>query len=101
MVKWADYCISAVRFNNEHTHIDTVRKHTDGDSTIGDGTEVSRRIVISDLKRGVTYVTIFKEQNGKWQKGQKVYIVTVNGTEYIKTVEDRTTKDNLDNLPEF
>lgn len=99
--KWADYCISAVRFNDKHTHIDKVRRHLDNDTSIGAGSEVSRESVISDLKRGTTYITVFKDQSDKWKKGQSVYIVKINGTEYIKTVDDKTTKDNLDNLPEF
>ena len=29
MAKWADFAISAVRFNAAHTHIDRVKVHTD------------------------------------------------------------------------
>lgn len=59
------------------------------------------KTVIADLRRGVSYVTVFKGDNDKWNKGQSVFIVTINGVEFIKTVEDKTTKDNLDELPEF
>lgn len=100
MTKWADYCISAVRFNDKRTHIDKVRRHPDNDTSIGPGA-VSRENVVTDLKRGTTYFTIFKDQSDKWSKGQSVYIVKINGTEFIKTVDDKTTKDNLDKLPEF
>jgi hypothetical protein len=101
VTKWADYCISAVRFNDKRTHIDKVRRHPDNDTSIGAGAEVSRENVVTDLKRGTTYFTIFKDQSDKWSKGQSVYIVKINGTEFIKTVDDKTTKDNLDKLAEF
>jgi len=99
--KWADYCITAVSFNTKHSHIEEVRRRVDNGDTLGTGSDVSRETVVADIKRGVTYVTVFKDDKGDWRKGQAVFIVTINGEEYIKTVEDRTTKDNLDNLPEF
>jgi len=37
----------------------------------------------------------------KWKKGQRVYIIKVNGIEYIKTVDNGKEQDNLENLPEF
>jgi hypothetical protein len=101
MTKWADYCISAVRFNAQHTHIDQVRRYIDNGDTLRSTSEVSRDTVVADLRRGVTYVTIFKGDTDTWKKGQTVFIIKLNGTEYIKTVEDRTTRDNLDELPEF
>jgi hypothetical protein len=53
------------------------------------------------LKEGVTFVTIFQRVDGKWNKGQPVYIVRIHGTEFIKTVDNGRPVDNLDNLPEF
>lgn len=35
MSKWADYGISAVRFNSAHTHIDKVWVHPDNETLIG------------------------------------------------------------------
>jgi hypothetical protein len=101
MAKWADYCISGVRFNDKHTHIDKVRRLPDNGDSLGSSSEVSRQTVISELKDGTTYVTIFKDENQKWKKGRAVFIVSMNGVDYIKTVADNTTKDNLDELPEF
>ena len=63
MSKWADYLISAVRFNNKHTHIERVR---------------------AAIKKGRTYLTIVKHSNGKWNKGQPDYVIKVNRPEYIK-----------------
>jgi hypothetical protein len=99
--KWADYGISAVRFNSAHTHIDRVRAHPDNGDTIGAAAEYARADIIAAIKKGTSFVTIFKGSDGRWSKGQPVYIIKINGTEYIKTVDNGKAVDNLDNLPEF
>jgi hypothetical protein len=101
MAKWADYGISSVRFNAAHTHIDQVRVHPDKGDIIGEGSIERRVDVVAGIKRGTTYVTIFRDANAQWNKGQSVFIVRINGVEYIKTVDNGKAVDNLDNLPEF
>ena len=101
MEKWADYAISAVRYNSAHTHIDTVRIHQDNGDSIGVSAEQTRQTIISAIKNGTTFITIFKGEDGNWKKGQPIYIIKVNGTEYIKTVDNGKEADNLENLPEF
>jgi hypothetical protein len=100
MDKWADYLISAVRFNAAHTHIDKVRVHKDNGDSVGAAIEETRADVIASIENNWDYVTIF-ESNGKWQKGQKVYVIKINGTKFIKTVDNGKAVDNLDDLPEF
>lgn len=100
MAKWADYGISAVRYNAAHTHIDRVRAHPDNGDTIGVGAEYDRAVIVKAIKDGITFVTIMMS-GGSWQKGQPVYIIKVNGVEYIKTVDNGQARDNLENLPEF
>lgn len=101
MAKWADYCIAAVRFNSSRTHIDRVRVYPDNGESLGALAEQSRTEVVAAIKQGRTFVTVFKNENGNWSKGQPVFIVRINGTEYLKTVDNGKPQDNLDNLPEF
>jgi hypothetical protein len=101
MSKWADYGISAVRYNIAHTHIDRVRVHPDDGDTIGASSEKTRSDIVAAIKKGTTFVTILKGSDGKWKKGQPIYIIKVNGVEYIKTVDNGKAADNLENLPEF
>jgi len=101
MTKWADYCISACRYNSEHTHIDKVKVHSDDGESIGPSKEYSRQEVILSIKADNSFVTIFKNSAGKWIKGQLVIIVKIKGKEYIKTVENDKEVDNLENLPEY
>ncbi|KAF1717097.1 hypothetical protein CSC74_09605 [Pseudoxanthomonas yeongjuensis] len=100
MTKWADYGISEVRYNATHTHIDRVRIRKDKDTTFGETEEHQRTAIVKAIKEGVTFVTIMWV-DGKWQKGQPVHIIRVNGTEYIKSRDNGREGDNLENLPEF
>lgn len=101
MAKWADYLISAVRYNSDHTHIDQVRAHEDTGDSVGEGKIYDRQTIVDAINDGTTYVTIYKNNDGKWNKGQKVLVIKVNGTSYLKTVDNGKEEDNLENLPEF
>jgi hypothetical protein len=101
MTKWADYVISAVRYDSAHVHIDRIRAHADRGDTIGIHVDNSRAYVVSAIKKGKTFATILKAGDGTWDVGQPVHIVVVNGVDYIKTVENDEACDNLENLPEF
>ena len=101
MAKWADYGISAVRYNAVHTHIDKVRTHQDNGDSIGTASESARATVVAAIKNGTTFVTILVGADGKWRQGQPVRVIKVNGVEYIKTVDNGKAADNLENLPEF
>lgn len=101
MNKWADFGISKVSYNASHTHIEKVLAHPDNGDTIGPSSEHMRQDIIAAIKKGITFVTIIPSSEGKWSKGQPVYIIQVNRTEYIKTVDNGKEEDNLENLPEF
>ena len=101
MAKWADYCIAAVRFNDRHTHIDRVKGWIDGDTSLGAAFEFTRQQVIEQIDNRRTFVTIFKNTDGNWNKGAEVFVITIGSTSFIKTKRDQTAKDNLDNLPEY
>lgn len=98
--KWADYCISAVSFNSGHTHIDKVKARKDLGEKLDAEIIYTRAEIVSAINAGNTFVTVVMS-NGSLSIGQPVFVVTINGVKFIKTVRDNTTKDNLDNLPEF
>jgi hypothetical protein len=101
MPKWADYCITRKRMNSKGTHIDFVEVYPDLVESFGAVTTKSRAQVVADLKIGVTYITIYKNAQDKWQRGETVIIDKVKGVEYIKTLPDKIEADNLDKLPDF
>mgnify|MGYP001473509600 CR=1 FL=1 len=99
--KWADYCVTAVRFNEDHTHIDRVKRHCDNGDTLGPEIEATRADVVGEIKKGTKYVTVVKNSAGKYDKGKDIFITIIEKHEYLKTVPNNTPVDNLDNLPEF
>lgn len=102
MTKWADYCISAVRYNAAETHIERVqvRVHNADANTISAPTEWARTQVVSAIDRGNTFVTIYERDN-HWHKGEDVRVITVNGVKYIRTDTNYKAADNLGNLPRY
>ena len=100
MSQWADFLISAVRYNSEHAHIIKVIQHQDSVTSVGSGVEVLRTLVIQNIKLGLKYATIYSN-GSQWKLGQRIILDTIKGIEYIKTVPDNITADNLGELPEF
>lgn len=98
--KWADFLISKVGYDTDHTHIVKVETRVDKGEKVGPPYEETRQTVISNLKKEKTYCTIRKVEKD-WKKGEMVGIVTVNETEYIKTDKNEIEADNLGKLPEF
>jgi hypothetical protein len=78
-----------------------VKAFPDEGESLGTAVEFSRSEVVAAIKRGVTFVTTFKGANGNYQLGNSVFVIVINGSDYIKTVKDATEADNLDKLPEF
>ena len=102
MAKWADYAITAVRYDSNHTFITYCHVRADNGDALQSIPEVlSRQTVIQNIKRSTTYVTAVLDANNKWQKGAEVGVININGIDYLRTDKNRTPKDNLENLPEF
>ena len=102
-VKWAEYLISAVRYNAAGTHIDKVRCHLDNVDSIGAPADKTRVTVVGLLDGGTTFATIYKDRidSSKWNYGADVRVVTIDGTKFIRTDADKTKRDNLGDLPRF
>ncbi len=99
--KWADYLISAVRYNAAETHIEKVQVRLDNGEKVGPASEWARSEVITRLEAGNSFVTIVLGSDGKWQKGAAVRIVVIHGEKFIRTDADQTKEDNLGDLPRF
>lgn len=100
MPKWADYLVSAVRFNAHGTHIETLRCHEDLGDSFGDAKVFSRETVVKAILGGRTFATIVKQPDGKYRYGAPLQTVTLSYV-YLKTKSDNIIQDNLDELPVF
>jgi hypothetical protein len=98
--KWADYLISGVTTSGQN-QIRTVEAHSDFGCMVCETTVFSRADIIANMKRGVTFSTVFKTAMGKWRKGDDVHLVTVNGEDYLRTDNRCVAQDQFDNVPEI
>ena len=103
MAKWADFGITHKRMNKQNTHIDKVKVFPNPDEQVDPVVEVkfSRSEVIDRLRQGTTFITVYKDSEGRYRRGETVRTVLINKIEFIKTLDDKTIKDNLGELPDF
>ena len=101
MQKWADYLISAVKTVTGSSTVEALEVHSDFGSMVCETVVAKREEVIANLKRGVTYSTVFKTAMGKWRKGDDVHLVTINGLDYLRTNNELVAKDQFDEVPEL
>jgi len=102
MEKWADYLISAVRYEelfNKKT-ISHCKVHPDNGNSVGAGRTWSKWEILDAISNGFTFFTIYKGNNGKWKKGVKAFITRFE-EEYITTEHSNNGGDNLLSIREF
>lgn len=100
MAQNVNYYISRVRYNLQETHIEKVEVYGISNESLTSPSEWTRQQVISTIERGYIIMTMYK-RNGKWEQGEHVRVITVNGVKYIRTDSNNSPKDNLGNLPRF
>ncbi|QIL45494.1 DUF3892 domain-containing protein [Acidovorax sp. HDW3] len=95
----ADFCITAVRYNQDRSHIEYVRVNEEKPEKIGLNRTVSRAFVADLIRLGkVTFQTRTKTAEGNWKVGAQVHLID---DVYLTTNKNSTKRDNLENLPEF
>ena|SRR3990167_989675 len=95
-----DFYISKVSYDDQHISEVLVHDVFDDGSFDQNGQSCLRDEVVSSIKGGRIYFTIFKEDD-EWQIGNRVEIISVNGEEYLRTDPNEAEEDNLVDLPEF
>lgn len=101
MSKWANYGISAVKFDTSRNLVEKVVAQLDLETIFGTPSEFSRGEIVAAVKKDFSFITIFTRDDGKWKKGQIVRLANINGREYLKTVDDRREADTMEGLPEY
>ncbi|MBJ7524759.1 DUF3892 domain-containing protein (plasmid) [Lactiplantibacillus plantarum] len=112
MAKWADKVIVAVHYSNSgesNRVIEKVKvfdykenKSEDEKDELINGRNILREAVISDINKGTSYVTAYKNKDsGNYYKGKEVIVYAVKSKNYIKTEKNEKTEDNLDKIEEF
>ena len=99
MGKWADYLISAVKYDSDRKIVQ-IRQHDAISEDIGDGELVNRDILSTNLKKGRTYCTIFSS-NSTWKKGDPVNLIKTKDGYSIRTDSNKVEYDNLKFISEI
>ena len=98
MAGWADYLLSAVRYD-EDRRITGARQHADDGAQIGSGSTVDRRTIADNIRKGSTYATVFAGSGGTWRLGEPVRLHRSGGDYSIRIDSNRVMFDNLGMLP--
>ena len=99
--KWADFCITGVKYHPPRTPITEVLVWDDTGPSLSNPRYVSRQAVVDALSRGATCVTAFVGSDGRYYRGEDVRVVVTPHGRFIRTDRDHTLVDNLNNLPEY
>lgn len=96
-----NFGISKVRFDKNHTCIDSAIQHLIDDDGIHEGKFVTRKDIVSNLYSRIMCKVIIPGPNNTWDYGADIKIVTIHGTDYIKTDSNPIPCDKIGNLAEF
>jgi hypothetical protein len=102
MEQWADYLISAVRYeeNLNSKVISHFKIHRDNGDSVGEGLTWTMEEVLDAVQRGDKFLTIFKVNRGKWKKGKSVLITNPNAL-FVDPDSKKIMNDDLITIPEF
>lgn len=98
MAGWADYLLSAVRYDSGRRIVEA-RQHADDGRQIGRGSTVDRRTIADNIRKGSTYATVFAGKGGTWRLGEAVRLLRFGGDYSIRIDSNRVMFDNLGMLP--
>ncbi len=98
MKKWADYLISEVAYDSENL-VSIATGHQDTDQGVTKGKPIDRLRIASDIKNGLSYITIYNGKNS-WKKGHKIQTFSIEGNPYIRIDKNKVKLDYLGDLPE-
>ena len=98
--KWADYVITAVEYNSQHTHIIAVEVREDLGATLGGSLRLTRQNVVDLIRSGKRFVTA-TPQGEQFVRGEDVRVLKIGGIPYLRTDNNALEKDNLGKLREL
>ncbi len=101
MGKWADYVITAVKRGPEFGVISQVQQHQDKGDEFGKPEIVDKMVVAHNIRKGKTYLTIYRVNETDWKKGDVVRTFLQDGQAYIRNDKNIVSSDNLGELPDI
>jgi hypothetical protein len=97
----ADFYIEKVRYNKGHTRIVWVSVREDDGKRLGGAYNMVRNRIVNLMRQGKQFMTITRNEEGKYHRGQKLAYVLVKGSVYLRTDTEEVEEDHLADIPEF
>ena len=99
MAKWADYLISEVSYDSKH-RIKSALRHKDTGTDIEEPEIVTRVSILDDLRRGVSYCTMFSGVD-TWTRGDRIRLHRVGARHSLRIDRNKVDFDNLGTILEM
>lgn len=101
LAKLANYCVSAVRYNDKGDQILRVKVRDYNGKALGEPHTWARADMIKALDQGKSVATLKKSMEKKLVQGLPIELVLVKQMRFLRTDGNRTEKDVLQGIPEF
>ena len=70
MSKWADFVVSGMKKGSGLANISHVQVHEDFGNEFGKPEIIDKKTLASHIKKGKTYLTIYKKNETDWEPGE-------------------------------
>jgi len=101
MAQWADYGLWKVEYDHRtHRIVKAAVVPNPYYTARSEEQEMSREEIVAALREGKTFVALRKHGN-MWHKGASVFLMEVNGEDYIRMHKTEVAMDSRDGLEEF
>ena len=97
----ADFYIEKVRYSKDRTRILEVSVREDSGVKLSGAYNMDREKMMGLIREGKQFMTIFRNDAGKYRKGQHVVVAEVNGKNFLRTDEHQVKYDLLERVPEY
>lgn len=101
VIERADYYIEKVRYTKDHSRIIWVSVREDSSKRLSGPYNMVRKKIMSLIHDGKRFMTIYRNDEGKFRKGQNILLISVQGKEFLRTNADPMEQDLLADLPEY
>ena len=99
--KWADYVVSGFTKGSGLANISHVQVHEDYGNEFGKPEIIDKKTLASHIKKGKTYLTIYKKNETDWEPGNLINAYVLNGETHVRIDNNKVDGDNLGTLPEI
>ncbi len=96
MEKWADYCVSAVRYDENYLHAAKLRVHADKGTSLGKEETWTRDKIFAKMDEGSTFTVVRSTGDGNWDKGPDIKAISIGENRFLRTDDDLKESDYID-----